>query len=218
MKYKFQKAQKIILYLLIALALTHSVKSQDSSAKTSAFHDLFLSGYVNFLNDGSTYGMGISGGYYKNIYAEARYNYEDLQTFSLFAGYAFSNDEHQVKWEIIPMVGIAVGQTNAILPAMEASAGYKKINFNSQLEYAVSLESKKSNYWYAWSELTYALASWLEPGIVIQRSKLYKTGRQIDRGLMLNSNCLPHTTASVYLFDPFDRHRRFLVVGINYAF
>ncbi|ULQ53302.1 hypothetical protein [Flavihumibacter fluvii] len=209
---------RTVFCIITCLLLTRSGVAQDSLIKTSAFHDGYVNGFFNYLNDGSIYGMGITGGYYHNIYAEARYNYEDLQTFSLFAGYSFSNDRHAVEWELIPMAGFAMGNTKAFLPGMEATLQYKRFNFTTQTEYAVNLENKTDNFFYTWSEFTYTILPWLEPGIVVQRSKLYKSGREVDRGLMLNAVFLPKATASAYFFDPFDPSRRFFIIGLNYSF
>jgi hypothetical protein len=203
---------------LFYMAFTFVALAQDSTANKKAIHDVFFSGYFNHLNDGTNYGMGIAGGYYRNMYAEARYNYEDLQTASLFAGYSFSDDAHAVNWELIPMLGIAFGNTKAILPGLTTNLSYKQINFSSQNEYAFDLDDEQSNFFYSWSELTYTLKPWFEPGIVAQKSKLYKTGREIDRGFMINSNFLPKSTLSAYLFDPFDQERRFYLLGLSFQF
>lgn len=209
---------RFILCCFLCLFLADVARTQDSTQESKDFHDAFLSGYFNYLNDGTAYGMGIAGAYYRNLYVEARYNYEDLQTFSLFTGYSFSNDQHALSWELIPMVGLAFGNTNAVLPGLEASLGYKKLSFNTQSEYAISFSGKEDNFFYTWSEFTYTIVPWLDPGIVVQRSKLYKTGREIDRGFMVNSNFLSRATLSGYLFDPFDPERRFFVLGLNYTF
>lgn len=208
---------KTMLIFSLWLFLCAESSAQDTMGMKS-IHDIAVSAYFNHLNYGSSYGMGIASAYYKNMYAEARYNYEDLQTFSFFGGYAFSNDRHAINWEIIPMAGFAIGNTRAIIPALNINLDYRNINLSSQTEYAITIADKSSSFLYTWSEFSYNFFSWLGPGLVVQRSKLYRTGRVIDRGFMINSEFLPKLTATAYLFDPFDETRRFFVAGINYSF
>jgi hypothetical protein len=210
--------QKRALFILTLLSLILLAYSQDSTKKTSNFHDVFASGYFYHLNDGTNYGMGIAGVYYKNVYVETRWNYEDLETFTLLGGYSFSNDQSTFQWELIPMFGFATGNTDAVIPALKIDLGYKKFGFYSDAEYAVSLEDKSSNYFYMWSEFTYAIKGWFQPGIVAQRTRLFKTAREIDRGFMINSNFLPRLTLSGYLFEPFEKDKTFYSFGLNFAF
>ena len=210
--------QKKLFLFLPGLLLAILLHAQDSTKKISNFHDAFISGYFNHLNDGSNFGMGIAGAYYKNLYVETRWNYEDLQTFTLLGGYSFSNDQHNFQWELIPMLGFAAGNTNAVIPALKLDLSYKKLGLYSDLEYAFSVDDKSSNYFYVWSEFTYAVKDWFQPGLVAQRTRLFKTAREIDRGFMINSNFLARLTLSGYLFDPFDKGKTFYVLGLNYAF
>jgi hypothetical protein len=207
------------LFLLCASMLWISeIYAQDSIKQSPKFHDAFISGFFNHLNDGYNYGMGIAGAYYKNVYAEARWNYEDLNTFTILGGYSFSNDEHAVEWELVPMAGFAMGNFNAFIPAFEMNFTYKKLNLYSESEYAISFDSKSEDYFFMWNEMTYAIKPWFQPGIVVQRTRLFKSQREIDRGFMLNAEILSKFTLTGYLFDPFDKDRIFYVIALNYDF
>src|SRR5215471_15070922 len=52
------------------------------------------------------------------LHLEARYNYEDLETGSVWLGYNFSGGE-KLAWELTPMLGGVFGHTTGIAP------GYK---------------------------------------------------------------------------------------------
>ena len=210
--------EKKVAVTIWAMALAFFVQAQDSAKTESDFHDMFISGFYNHLHDGFQYGMGIAGAYYKNVYAETRYNYEDIKTFSVLAGYSFGNEDKAFQWELVPMAGFCVGNTNAFLPALETNFIYKKLTLYSENEYAIDMNSKADNFFYSWSELTYKITDWLQPGTVAQRTRLYQTGREIDRGFMVVSEFLPKASFTAYLFDPFDKSSIFFVLSLTYNF
>src|SRR4051812_15411399 len=50
----------------------------------------------------------------KNWYAEARYNYEDQETFSLYLGKAFTIGKNDLRGSLVPMLGGSVGRFSGI--------------------------------------------------------------------------------------------------------
>ena len=89
------------------------------------------------------------------LHLEARYNYENLRTGSLWAGYNFSAGKKLVL-EVTPMIGGVFGRTNGIAPGCEASLTYKKIELSIANEYVFDTMHKSGNFYYSWPQLTYS--------------------------------------------------------------
>jgi hypothetical protein len=118
------------------------------------------------------------------LHLEARYNYEDLETFSGWVGYNFSGGK-KVEYSITPMVGGVVGLSNGIAPGLEFTFTFNKFEIYSESEYLIETESNENNFYYQWTDITYAPKDWLWFGISGQRTRLYKTDLDIQRGLLL---------------------------------
>src|SRR5262249_26304146 len=61
------------------------------------------------------------------LHLEARYNYEALNSTSLFAGWKFAGGE-ALTWEITPIAGALFGRTHALIPGVELSVAYRQID------------------------------------------------------------------------------------------
>lgn len=118
------------------------------------------------------------------LHLEARYNYEDKETFSGWAGYNFNGGE-EFSYVITPMLGGVVGQTKGIAPGMEITLTYKKLEFYTEMENVFDLNESQNNFFYNWSDITYAPKEWLWVGISAQRTRLYETDLEIQRGIQL---------------------------------
>ena len=121
-----------------------------------------------------------------NLHLEARYNYEDLKTASAWVGYnVFGGDEFE--YFITPMVGGAFGRTNGIAPGLEFTLSYAGFELYSESEYLFDFASSEYNFFYSWTDFTYSPLDWLWFGISGQRTKLYESEVEIDRGLILGA-------------------------------
>ena len=120
------------------------------------------------------------------LHLEARYNYEDLKTFSGWVGYNFYGGE-DFEYFITPMIGAAVGRTDGIAPGLEFTLSYIGFELYSESEYLFDFASSEYNYFYSWTDLTYSPLDWLWFGISGQRTKLYESEVEIDRGLILGA-------------------------------
>jgi hypothetical protein len=121
---------------------------------------------------------------YKHLHLEARYNYEDFETVSLFGGYHFRTG-HAFELNATPMVGIVFGNTDGIAPGLQLDMYYWKLNFYSESEYLLDFADREASFIYTWSELTYSPAEWIWFGFAAQRTKLYQTELDIQRGFTL---------------------------------
>jgi hypothetical protein len=118
------------------------------------------------------------------LHLEARYNYEALETGSVWVGYAFSTGEELV-FEATPMLGGVFGDLTGVAPGYNLSLGYKRLNLSSQGEYVFDTGDSSGDFFYTWTELTYSPWDWLRAGLVIQRTKAYQTDLDIQRGFLV---------------------------------
>lgn len=122
-----------------------------------------------------------------HLHLEARYNYEDRKTVSLWGGYSFWGGEN-FTWNLIPMSGIVLGNTNGVAPGLKATLGYKRFQFYTEGEWLISFEDINNNFIYFWSDLTYSPWDWLTIGYSGQRTRVYNTQRDIQKGLLAGFN------------------------------
>ncbi len=118
------------------------------------------------------------------LHLEARYNYENLRTGSLWAGYNFSAGKTLVL-NITPMIGGVFGRTTGISPGLEASLTYKTIELSISNEYVFDTTNHAGNFYYSWPQLTYSPTGWLRVGVVAQRTKAFQTPLDVQRGFLL---------------------------------
>lgn len=118
------------------------------------------------------------------LHLEARYNYEDLETFSGWVGYNFKGGK-KIEYTITPMVGGVVGLSNGIAPGLEFTFTYKSFELYNESEYFFDVETNENNFLYSWMDLTYSPTDWLWVGLSGQRTRLYQTDLDIQRGLLI---------------------------------
>ncbi len=137
---------------------------------------------------------------HKWFHLEARYNYENFHTGSLWAGYNFSWGK---TWQfaVTPMIGGVFGRTNGIAPGCEASLTWKKLTFSIDNEYVFDTTSKSGNFYYTWPQITYQPTDWFRFGGVAQRTRTFRTNLDTQRGFFIGfmHKQLEFTT---YVFDP----------------
>ena len=133
------------------------------------------------------------------LHMEARYNYEDRQTASVWMGYNFKAGNNLV-FEITPMVGAVFGRTKGVAPGALMSITYKKFDISTENEYVVNTDDRTANFFYTWSELGYSPLNWLRVGLVAQRNRAYQTPLDVQRGVFVGASHknLDFTT---YLFN-----------------
>jgi hypothetical protein len=118
------------------------------------------------------------------IHLEGRYNYEDRETFSAWFGYNFSGGK-KLEYTITPMVGGVVGLTDGVAAGLEFTLSLGRFELYSESEYLFDVDTNENNFYYNWSDLTYSPTDWLWVGISGQRTRLYQTELDIQRGLIL---------------------------------
>lgn len=120
------------------------------------------------------------------LHLEARYNYEDRETFSGWVGYNFTGGS-EFTYRFTPMIGGVMGLSNGVAPGMEFTLGYKDFELYSEMENVFDLSDSENNFYYNWSDLTYAPNDWLWFGLSAQRTRLYQTDLEIQRGILIGA-------------------------------
>lgn len=115
------------------------------------------------------------------LHLEGRYNYESLQTGSLWAGYNL-NAGDKVALSVTPMLGAVFGETNGIAPGYEFSLAWRKLELTSDGEYVYAPGNTDKSFYYSWNELVYSPADWIHAGLVAQRTRAYRTELDVQRG------------------------------------
>ena len=161
-------------------------------------YSLTVDGYIIEGEDG--YASPTFTADHNRLHLEARYNYENFRTGSLWAGYNFSWGK---TWQfaVTPMMGGVFGRTNGIAPGCEASLTWKKLTFSIDNEYVFDTASKSGNFYYAWPQITYQALDWLNFGAVAQHTRVFQTTFDTQRGFFvgLSHKQLEFTT---YVFNP----------------
>jgi len=147
---------------------------------------------------------------------ETRYNYEALDTGSLFAGWKFSGGE-ALTWELTPILGVVFGQTRGIAPGFKASLAYGMVDFYVEAEYLRDSKVREDSFTYAWSELGISPAKWLRFGLVAQRTRAYESERDIQRGPFVQF-IARKVTLGAYVFNPDDSANRVAIVSLGVEF
>ena len=192
--------KKNILLLSCFLGLQASAQngtndSTGSKWRFSAWAEMFvLPGEDDFFNP-TFYART------NTLHLEARYNYEDRNTASLWAGRRF-NFGKTVQFVLVPMGAVVFGNTNGIAPGLETEIVYKKLDFYSESEYVFCFETKENNFFYTYSELAIRPIRPIRAGMIIQRTKLYQTEYEVQRGLF-GEYYFGRFRAGAFYFNPF---------------
>ncbi len=119
------------------------------------------------------------------LHLEARYNYEDWDTASLWAGWGFTFGGEERYAKLVPMVGAVFGTTNGVAPGLEIDAAWGRVVYWLELEYVFDLQDSAANFLATWSELYFKAADWFWLGASVQRLKVVASPTEVDVGPMI---------------------------------
>ena len=134
------------------------------------------------------------------LHLEARYNYEDLETGSVWIGYNFSAGD-SLLLEITPTLGGVFGRTVGIALGYRFSLGWRAVSFYTEGEYLFDADERTDSFFYSWSELTLSPLGGLEVGLAVQRTQVYESPREFQRGVLLGAS-FRRVGVTAYVFDP----------------
>ena len=171
------------------------------------------SGY--FFQDDEDYLLPIVYADRDRLHLEARYNYESLDSGSVFAGWTFEH-EGPLSAEWTPIAGVVLGDLEGIALGFELTLTYRKIELYSEFEYVFDHEDYEASFLYNWSELSYAPVGWFRVGMTTQRTRVYQTERDIQRALLVGGSAGRYTFTA-HLFNP-DDEDGFYVLAVGATF
>ena len=82
-------------------------------------------------------------------------------------------------------------------------------------EYVVDANDREDNFFYNWSEVTLAPVEWFRFGLVTQRTRVYQSDREIQRGVLAGVS-YKGLNVTGYVFNP-DKDTKF-VIGVELTF
>lgn len=198
------------LIFLFALILQTSMYAQQDDNTWSFEADVNL--YI--LDDGAIF-LPVFEADKNHLHLESRYNYEDIQTVSVWGGYNFFGGK-KLTYFITPMAGAVLGLTNGFALGLEFELILGGFTLYSESEQLFDLNSIENDFFYSWTDFSYTPFNWLIIGLSGQRTRLYETKTEIQHGLFVGS-AIGGFEASVYLYNPeFDD--RFVLLSLSYSF
>lgn len=138
-----------------------------------------IAGYL--VPHDQSYASPVFSADHRRLHLETRYNYENQQTGSVWAGWNFSVGDTLV-FDATPMLGGVFGNTTGVAPGYEMALTYKKLELSSQGEYVIDTRDREGSFFYCWNELVYSPADWFHAGLVAQRTRAYSTDLDVQRG------------------------------------
>jgi hypothetical protein len=149
-----------------------------------------------------------------NWYTELRYNYEDAQTLSLFAGKAFESGK-AIEYTIIPMMGFSIGRFTGASIGLNTDITWKNFDLSTQSQYSIAMKKNTNDFFFNWSELTYSFSQNIFAGIAMQYT-LQTKQQALEPGIVAGVN-LKNVSFPIYAFNLF-RTDSYFVVGVNYEY
>lgn len=209
--------KSVVFFLLIACPVFATAQigqiKQPVDTTVSPF-SVSASGYYYFIQGSFNNSFTLIGYLdYKSLHIEPRYNYEAENTGSVFAGWKFEA-EGKVSLAVTPMAGIVFGSLKGFAPGLELELSYKAFDFYSESEYVIDQAGSEFNFFYTWTELGYSPLEKFRTGISVQRTLLYQTALDLQRGVFAEY-LFWKLTAGLHYFNPFSKDY-FFMASLNF--
>jgi len=150
----------------------------------------------------------------KNWYAEGRYNYEELRSFSLYFGKNFSRENTRLSYSLTPILGGIIGRLRGGSAGINANVEYGDFFFCSQSQFTFTPKASENNFAFSWSDAGYQPFSWFYFGLSVQQTHYTKSNCDVqDRGMVIGF-IAGKWTLPMYGFS-LQSNRRYFVIGIN---
>lgn len=156
--------------------------------------------YFNYLTNSDSVSEATFYADRGDLHLEARYNYEDIDTTSIFAGkrYTFGKTDN---YHIVPMGGVLFGKTEGVAPGIIFNfTWWEKLAFYSENEYIFDFSGKQNDFFYTWTELILHPTKWLHFGLVLQKFELFQTPYVAQTGVNLGFD-IKSVSVNGYIFN-----------------
>jgi hypothetical protein len=143
------------------------------------------------------------------LHLEARYNYEAQETGSLWVGANFELGE-RVTLSLTPMFGVVIGDADGVAPGLELTFTAWRLELYSEGEWVIDAGETTDSFYYNWTELSVQLTGWARAGFVAQRTRVYQSDRDIQRGILAGVQW-KQATFTGHVFEPFSSTPTYVV-------
>jgi hypothetical protein len=189
---------KLTTLLRLAALLSITAATYSQSPPKSWDYSLTVDGFI--VPDDVSFASPTFTADHNWLHLEARYNYENLRTGSLWIGYNFSAGKN-LTLNLTPMVGGVFGSTAGVAAGGVFSLAYKKIELSFLNEYVFAFSRRSDSFYYAWPQLTYSPFQWLKVGGAAQHTKAYQTDLDVQRGFLVGV-ARKNANFTTYVFNP----------------
>ena len=186
--------------MTLALAGGPAAAQTSTASPEHSNWSLDASAYTYIVPDTRNYVQPTVAADRDRLHLEARFNYEDRDTGSVWVGYNFSAGD-EIALEITPMVGAVFGNTIGIAPGYRFSMRWRMVDLYSEAEYVVDAGESDDSFLYTWSEFALAPTAWSRFGLAIQRTKVYQSEFDIQRGVFAGFS-YQRAELAAYVFNP----------------
>ena len=201
------------LPVLLLLLVAFNVEGQEADSTKNSW-EVEANAILNFIPS-DFYVMPVIRADKGRLHLETRYNYEDHKTGSVFAGWRFETGNKFV-FGATPMIGLVFGNTNGLAPGVELDATYGIFDFYSETEYVIDFASGENNFLYTWGEIGVSPFDRFRTGVSYQRTKLYQSPFEVQRGIFAEYQVWKFTIGAYY-FDPFV-DGQYVIASLSYDF
>lgn len=202
----------ILPLFFMVFAFVSVTKAQDETGDKPKWNHYFE---ADFYFEDDFYVLPMYRADRNHLHLEARYNYEDFQTFSAWGGYNFSGGD-KLEYFITPMTGLAFGNTGGFLFGDEMTFTLGSFELYNESEYLAGYESKQDNFFYAWTDFTYSPTDWLWLGYSSQITKPILLDYEFSNGFVIGGG-YKNFELSGYLYDLWNDNA-FVMVALSFSF
>jgi hypothetical protein len=175
----------------------------------------FAMEYFHYVGIDESIPEGTFYGDHGDLHLEARFNYEDIDTASLFAGKRFTFGK-EVEFSLVPMAGVLFGNTEGLAPGFIINISWGMLNFYSESEYIFDFSGRENDFFYEWMELVLKPIDWLYFGLAFQKFQLFETPYEYQRGITLGFD-IGSISVGGYLFN-IDREDSYGIIAFDIDF
>jgi hypothetical protein len=184
---KSERLATWIISLVMIIASVASGQESDlekkSDEETIGTWQFNASLYQYIVPENPNFLVGVVMADQEMTHLEVRYNYEAYRSASFNYGPNFQVGG-DVTFDVTPMIGFYFGASSGGTFGYRFALEYKRLGLYSEGEYALPRLKTDENYFYNWSEFSYGATPWLRAGLVVQRTRIYQTGLDVQRGIL----------------------------------
>ena len=152
------------------------------------------------------------------LHLEVRYNYEDVEATSAFAGWNIEFGS-TVKVALTPIAGFVAGSIDGGIAGVKADISWRRFEAYTEGEFVIPGDGQ-DNYLYNWSEFSIWVTDWLRGGAALQRTRTFRrfrTTRDIEPGVLVGV-AGSRLEGTFYYFNPGSDEQYFVAsVAVNFG-